>query len=112
MSINMGCDSRWVCYRCYANHNGACDCRGVRVKWIEDSFRILLSKSDIIQNILNEGVNVSPLKLDTLRGQLADTQKKQAKMAMLIENDEDDKPSETLYKKLKALEVVGMAVTT
>ena len=91
-----------VVYMCGQYNDDSCDCMGVKIDWIENSFRILLNKGDDIKAILNESTNVSPLKLDTLKGQLNDIQKKITRLTNLITND--DQPSDSLVNNLKALE--------
>ena len=92
-------------YKCGGIEKNICDTRGVRMDLMEESLRMMLSKSEVLLQFIEAGTMPSPIKLDTLKSKLADVRKKEEKLARIITNDET--PSQVLLKSLKEVEAEG-----
>ncbi len=91
-------------YRCsgFSKASNGCKSDAVRIDRLEESLRMLLSKSEIMMKFITTGVTPTPYKLDSLKLQLADARRKEEKLARIITND--DTPSQVLLKSLKEVE--------
>lgn len=93
-------------YRCSGGmKKNICNLRCIRVAHLEESLRMMLSVDTILTKFVTSGQTPTPYRLDTLRLQLADIRKKEAKLAAIITND--DEPSQALLKSLKEVEAEG-----
>lgn len=91
-------------YRCGGSLNAACDCRGIRADNFDAAIKELLTHTSLIEKLLRSDIQVEPLKLDTMKLQLEEIDRKKKRLTTII-TDSVNEPPASLVDNLKQLEI-------